>query len=197
MPNDSDQNALALSCMSLVRWIVRGYKRRLPAHVEQEELEGAGYFALVKAAQSFKPGRAPFPIYASICIRREIMKYLRKQDIVSKAKRAKLRETGRKGPEVLRLDSMICDDEGNLCTLEQTLPACQPRPDEEAERNDFWDNMVEDLTDTERRVILMYYRDTMNVEIVAAVLGYTRAGINLIRQRALRYLFSQGRQKFA
>jgi RNA polymerase sigma factor for flagellar operon FliA len=66
--------------------------RRLPAHVQREDLASAGALALVQAARSFDPDRGvPFTNYAAMRIRGAIIDELRSADWMTRGARQKTR----------------------------------------------------------------------------------------------------------
>lgn len=87
------QEALLLEHVPLVRRIARSLHERLPAHVELEELVGAGMLGLVDAAMKFSEDRSvQFQTYAQLRIRGAILDALRSLDWGPRALRRKGRE---------------------------------------------------------------------------------------------------------
>ncbi|MHB1946992.1 MAG: sigma-70 family RNA polymerase sigma factor [Gammaproteobacteria bacterium] len=74
-----------LDHQALVRKIALYIKRRLPSHIELDDLLQAGLVGLLEAREHFKPGSgATFVTFASIRIRGAIIDYLRKNSWVSR-----------------------------------------------------------------------------------------------------------------
>lgn len=74
-----------LDHQSLVRKIALYIKRRLPSHIELDDLLQAGLVGLLEAREHFKPGAgASFATFASIRIRGAIIDSLRKNSWVSR-----------------------------------------------------------------------------------------------------------------
>lgn len=78
--------------MHLVAITARRAAGGLPAHIEREDLEGAGYTALVEAADRFNPELgATFSSYAITRIRGAMLEYLRRDDWVPRLERQRER----------------------------------------------------------------------------------------------------------
>lgn len=71
--------------IDLVSVIVRDFARRIPSHVQRNDLTSAGNLALVQAAQAFDPSRGiPFDRYAARRIRGALVDELRSYDWASR-----------------------------------------------------------------------------------------------------------------
>jgi RNA polymerase sigma factor FliA len=78
--------------LPLVRSIVERMKRKLPNHVETEDLYSIGVTALVAAARNYHPSQErTFAAYAAIRISGAILDELRRTDWMSRASRSKAR----------------------------------------------------------------------------------------------------------
>lgn len=78
--------------LAIVGYLVNEISMRLPAHVDRDDLTGAGLVGLVQAAASFDHGRGvPFSRYASVRIRGAIVDELRSRDWVSRSVRSRSR----------------------------------------------------------------------------------------------------------
>jgi RNA polymerase sigma factor FliA len=79
----------------LVRWVVYRMKQKLPKSVEADELHSIGLTGLVAAAQRYQPSREKgFASYAATRIRGAILDELRRQDPMTRCKRAKAKRLG-------------------------------------------------------------------------------------------------------
>ena len=79
--------------LHVVKMIARQMKRALPAQVDVEDLESAGYFGLIDAAKRYDPGRkTKFETFASIRIRGAILDELRRLDWVPRLVRQRKEE---------------------------------------------------------------------------------------------------------
>lgn len=88
-----EQDALIQESLPIVGHEVSYMLRRVPGHVQKEDLVSAGTLALVQAARSFDPDRGvPFVSYASIRIRGAITDELRAMDWVSRDTRHRLKK---------------------------------------------------------------------------------------------------------
>jgi RNA polymerase sigma factor for flagellar operon FliA len=87
---------LVRQTMPLVGYIVTELLTRLPAHVRREDLESAGYEALVRCAKSYDPSvGTSFAQYARIRVRGAVVDELRSADWASRGtRRAERRITG-------------------------------------------------------------------------------------------------------
>src|ERR1700748_2684762 len=74
--------------MALVRQIAASVARRLPSHVDRDELVGLGTLGWAEARQRFAPSRgAPFAGFAAARIRGAILDGLRRADTLSRGDR--------------------------------------------------------------------------------------------------------------
>ena len=88
-----DVTRLIEQTMPLVGHLVREASYRLPAHVDRDDLVGAGLAALVRAARSYDAAHGTsFPQYATIRIRGAILDELRRTDWASRSVRRRARE---------------------------------------------------------------------------------------------------------
>ncbi len=79
---------LVRSAMPLVGYVVTELLARLPAHVRRDDLESAGYEALVRSARSYDPSvGTTFTQYARIRVRGAIVDELRSGDWASRGTR--------------------------------------------------------------------------------------------------------------
>lgn len=103
----ADRDAMIVAHIPLVRMIASRICRRLPSHVESEELTSVGLLGLIDAVDRFDAARGtPFKAYAEIRVRGAIIDSLRQSDwvpLVVRRKRARIERTR----EALR--------EGNKC----------------------------------------------------------------------------------
>ena len=81
---------LLKSHLPLVRSIVERMRRKLPSHVETEDLYSVGVTGLVAAARNCRPSReGTFAAYAATRIRGAILDELRRSDWMTRATRSK------------------------------------------------------------------------------------------------------------
>jgi RNA polymerase sigma factor for flagellar operon FliA len=91
-PHDTHHD-IVVEAMPLVGHIVRGALARVPRHVDDEDLVGAGLAALVAAAHAFDASRgASFQTYATNRIRGAVIDELRRCDWASRSVRRRARD---------------------------------------------------------------------------------------------------------
>lgn len=79
--------------LSLVGYLVSERLRKVPAHVNRDDLVSAGMLALVLSAQAYEEGRGvPFPRFAAIRIRGALIDELRGMDWATRSVRGRARE---------------------------------------------------------------------------------------------------------
>jgi RNA polymerase sigma factor for flagellar operon FliA len=89
----AEEDALVRQHLPLVGYAVSDLCRRLPAHVQRDDLISAGMAALAMAAQSFQEERGvPFGRYASRRISGALLDELRSHDWASRSVRRRARE---------------------------------------------------------------------------------------------------------
>lgn len=91
------QNVLTAEALEsfrpLVKKVVLGMARRLPAHVDREDLLSVGMYGLVSAAQRYDASQGhTFEAYAVLRIRGAVLDELRRLDCLPRSARAKARE---------------------------------------------------------------------------------------------------------
>lgn len=91
--NRIEQDELITQHLPIVGYQVSEMIRRVPSHVQRDELAAAGSLALVQAARSFDPERGvPFARYASVRVRGAIIDELRGMDWATRGARRRARE---------------------------------------------------------------------------------------------------------
>lgn len=95
-----DRDKLILDHVPLLKHIVGRMALDLPNSVDRDDLQGFGMIGLIKAADSWEPGRGlKFSTYAYTKVRGAILDELRRQDFLPRGRREKVRE----------LDGVIAD----------------------------------------------------------------------------------------
>jgi len=92
------REAVLLEYYTVVRIIARRLARRLPTHIDREELTQEGMIGLMDAQERYDPSLGvPFKAYAETRIRGSMVDWLRKQDVVPRSVRRKAHriESGR------------------------------------------------------------------------------------------------------
>lgn len=89
----TEEETLVRQHLPLVSYAVNELSRRLPAHVQRDDLTSAGMAALAMAARSFEEGRGvPFGRYAARRIQGALLDELRSRDWASRSVRRRARE---------------------------------------------------------------------------------------------------------
>lgn len=89
----ADVAQLVKDNLSLVGCLVSERLRKVPAHVNRDDLMSAGMLALVLSAQAYEAGRGvPFPRFAAIRIRGALIDELRGMDWATRSVRGRARE---------------------------------------------------------------------------------------------------------
>lgn len=151
-------------------YLVPATRRRVvpkpPWRVPAEDLEGAGYLALVKAADRFDPARGvKFSMFAIAMIRGALLEFLRQEDWAPRSER----DRQKRGEPALIYELIsweylvyggdICDADDRLLVLD-TLADPSPGPEERAmesiEAELLWQE-VGSLPSDERACLREYY----------------------------------------
>ena len=87
------RNAIVSAYTSVARKIARQVKKKVPGHIDEEELFSSGVVGLIQAVEKFDPARNDnFPSYAQLRIRGAIIDGFRDTDWVSRSHRELLKE---------------------------------------------------------------------------------------------------------
>jgi RNA polymerase sigma factor for flagellar operon FliA len=98
-PKTSNREQQILQYYPLVEQIAYRLKRRVPAHIDFEELRSVGLIGLIEALDRYDHSKGvPFRAYAEIRVNGAMLDYLRKEDWVPRSirKQMKLLEQGHK-----------------------------------------------------------------------------------------------------
>lgn len=91
--DEKEREKLIIDNLPVVGYQVSDLLRRVPSHVQREDLAAAGSLALVQASQSFDPSRGvPFSSYAAIRVKGAMMDELRSMDWASRGARKRAKE---------------------------------------------------------------------------------------------------------
>ncbi len=169
-----------------LRLVAHVTKKYYAATTAQDDLISIGTIGLIKAVDTFDPGRASkFSSYASRCIENEL--------------RMELRRTRREGVQI-SLQEPLEGSEGQL-TLADTLPDptvmeddCERRADAARLRR-----LLQTLPPREAEVLTCRYglngRPPQTQQEVAAQLGISRSYISRIEKRAMERLSSRWKKE--
>ena len=88
-----DREKLILDHVPLLKHIVGRMALDMPSSVDREDLQGFGMIGLIRAADSWEPGRGlKFSTYAYTKVRGAILDELRRQDFLPRGRRERVRE---------------------------------------------------------------------------------------------------------
>lgn len=120
----TERDKLILAHTHLVPKTVKRLVPKVPARIEREDLEGAGYLGLVEAADRWDPARGTaFRTLAIAWIRGAVWEYLRAEDWAPRSVREKERRGEEEVLELVSLsDVLVNDGEGSPITVAEAVP---------------------------------------------------------------------------
>lgn len=185
----TDRDQLIEQHQHLVLVTIKRMLPKVPIAIDTEDLKGAGYVALVQAADGFDAARGvKFQTWAISKIRGAVLEYLRQEDWVPRSVRAKQR----RGDEVVivRQVSLEAEREGEEgSALLDRLASEDPRPDQSAQQS-FEQNRIRSLIRwlpaTERAVCNLRYQEGMARDVIAQAHGLPESRVRQIEQRGLK-----------
>lgn len=136
-----------------------------PVRIDPEDLEGAGYLALIQAVDRFDPARGvKFTSYAIGKIRGAMLEHLRREDWAPRS----VRDAERRGQPVRILELWSLEDllyidyeePGNSLRIGTSLLDPDPGPEERVVKQleqEEWHDRVASLPDEEREVLWRLY----------------------------------------
>lgn len=184
--------ALAEQYAYLVPATVKRNFTRVPPRIERDDLIGAGYLGLMKAARAFDPGRGvAFRTLAITYIRWQILEYLREEDWVPRSVRQRQRQGEAALIELVSLEHLLfAADEigpGQPLGLGDTLPAPAPGPEArvlEGEERRAVGRAIGRLPARERTVLLGYYFTEQSQTQLGRRIGRTESRVYQLLQSA-------------
>jgi RNA polymerase sigma factor for flagellar operon FliA len=173
--------------MALVRQIAASVARRLPSHIDRDELVGLGTLGWAEARVRFDKSRGvPFAGFAAARIRGAILDGLRRADTLSRGDRRRAQQTNEPTlPRIINDPAEVeaamdrANDESDI----SDVLAQQEMVDELREA-------LEQLPERERYVLLRHFFDDVPMRIVGAELGVTESRISQIVSAAVERLRS-------
>jgi RNA polymerase sigma factor FliA len=168
---------------ALVRYVARSMKRRLPSHIELDELVQVGMVGLVRAAARFDSTReCSFETYARKLIYGAILDELRNSEGYRR----------NHGPACLvPLDAPLFLKDGEQVMFADIVPSRDASPEETATHSQLrrhLEKAMEALEHKERQVIQLYFFQGIQSRDIAPMLGLSEGRIWQIRKRALARL---------
>ena len=171
--------------MALVRQIAASVARRLPSHVDRDELVGLGTLGWAEARQRFDASRGvPFAGFAAARIRGAILDGLRRADTLSRGDRRRAqRDSAPALPRIVSDSAEVeaamdrsCDDGDVSDVLAQQ------------EMVDELRIAMTKLPERERLVLLRHFFDDVPMRVIGAELGVTESRVSQIATAAVEKL---------
>jgi RNA polymerase sigma factor FliA len=182
IPELPAQPSDAESDMVLVRQIAGALVRRLPAHVELNELIALGALGVVEARRRYDGQRGvPFAAFAAMRIRGAMLDGLRSEDLVSRSERSRIRagECSASMTEVELQDEMT---ESQHEAVDERLA----RLGEIAELR----RMLPKLSEREQLVLQRHFFEELPLKVIGEQLGVTESRVCQIVSAAVSRLRS-------
>ncbi|WP_457641156.1 sigma-70 family RNA polymerase sigma factor [Persephonella sp.] len=196
-----NKEQIVLENLSLVKKVAGKIYHRLPkGEIEFDDLVNTGIIGLMKAIDRYDKEKAKFSTYAYIKIRGEILDYLRSLDIVPRTVRDKIKKektSEAEEPLPLSTSAVMVSIEKALSTKDEsfkivdTLVSKRETPEEEVIKEDLRDKLVEvvnRLSEKEKRVLQMLYFEELDFKTVAAELNISVSRVSQIKSEALKKL---------
>lgn len=187
-----DKNAethLFVSHVHIVERTAHRIYRRLPRHIQLEDLRAAGFEGLWKAIRSFSPEKGvPFEAYATMRVRGHIIDELRNTDELSRRHRGQVKKAQTAYGEQLMFTSISLDSDDRMEWIVDDS-ALHPedaavRASEVAELN----RAITRLSHQEQLVLAMVFVEGLNLTETAEVLDLSRSRVSSIYSGALKSL---------
>ncbi|MEM6733929.1 MAG: FliA/WhiG family RNA polymerase sigma factor [Myxococcota bacterium] len=198
--------------LPLVEKIARGFLRRMPSHVQAEELVSAGMVGLLEAAHRYDPGRGiRFDKFASSRVRGAILDELRRRDLMARDARteekklqqaiARLTSKLNREPEEeeiaaeLEIDVLELRDRFEKLTPVQTVGLSEylePQskdgsPSENLSRVELVEaitSALEQLKPRHQQVLTLYYYEELTLKDIGTILDVTESRVSQILTEA-------------
>ena len=215
---------LVVSHLPMVRHILGKMTAQFPPGVDLENLESAGVFGLVEAASNFDAGRkVAFKTYAYLRIRGAILDELRRNcplpqqmlEAVARVKRAYRDLPPPVSVEALAGATGMTTDEVADCLAAVRLtrmtswgPEAEPlatrlddgnrpeQPLEFAETKELLKLALDSLSERERTVVTLYFREDLRLKEISAVVNLSESRVSRVLNGALfrmgEYLRARG-----
>jgi RNA polymerase sigma factor FliA len=206
--HDRPASSDAVVYLPLVRRIARRLGRRLPGHVDDEDLAGAGTVGLLEAMKRYEPDRqVTFRAYAEFRIKGAILDELRRRDLMARDARTESKAIER-GIAKLHLElgrppeeEEIADALGvSLSTLHERLTRLAPVQitdfNEQLHRGAGGDSALDavlrhELTDRlaaaigllnerQQQILYLYYQESLTLKAIGAVLAVSESRVSQI-----------------
>ena len=190
-----DRNALVVAYLPLVQRIAIKVHRSMPGQplYDVEALTNSGVPGLLRAIDGFDPGRGLlFATYAALPIQGAMLDEIRRHDWVPRLERARRRKGLAEAPRLFVAFHIETNDEGVELAYGQSFPDEGPGPEHFQAIEDFWREQLRGLTQTERLILLMYYRDGLTMKEIGSNLQLSESRISQMTSAMLRRLRNRG-----
>jgi RNA polymerase sigma factor FliA len=213
-----------LDSLLLVKYVVGRLALDLPPSLDREDLASWGTMGLMRAVETYDATRGvAFSTHAYIQIRGAILDELRRQDVLPRTRRDRLRavretrstleQTLGRPPypeELAEATGLSLDDLDEVLLSEHTTSVLSlsdghddagigailrsdesDDPSEIADANDMRDRLalaIGRLPEVERRVVTLYYAESLLLKEIGEVLGFSESRASQIHARALERL---------
>lgn len=169
---NKEQEELIINNQGLVHHIVNQFNPQ--NQMEHDDYASEGMYGLIKAARTYdKSKKAKFSTYASMCIKNEILMYLRKN---------------KKNKFTCSLDMALSEDEnGNTLTVGAIIGDTSSF--DEYDNNEFFinaTNIVLNYLKNKERTVILYRMGDFTQRTIAKMLGISQSYISRIEKKARR-----------
>ena len=162
----AERNDLIIDHLPLADKLAWCKKKKVPYHVDVDELKSAAYFGLVDAASRFNPKYPSFSGYAAIRITGAIGDFLRELGWGSKC----------------QYNVMLCGDDS---PLESWVVS---KSDDDLA---IFKEIIKNLSESEQRVLFWYYGDNYYMREIGEMMGVSESRISQIILRCKTLLKKQ------
>jgi RNA polymerase sigma factor (sigma-70 family) len=180
--------------IDLVRQTAQRMKATVPSIVEIDDLIGAGYLGLCKAAKLYRAARgASFATYATKRVWGSMVDWLRKMDHIPRVTRIRAKRDGTDHmlPTVVHLytrsdrRATFGEPDDNAGLLVSILPARNGCPVTHASNRE-WPAVFHGLSATQRTIIELKYRMGLTMSQIGMKLGLSKGRISQIHTHVLK-----------
>lgn len=190
-----DRNALVVAYLPLVQGIAARLHRSMPHQslYDVEALTNAGVPGLLRAIDSFQPERGIlFATFSALHIQGAMLDEVRRHDWVPRLERSRHRKGLAEAPRSFVAFQIEVNDRGEETAYGQSFPDEGPGPDHFQAIEDFWREQLRGLTQTERLILLLYFRDGCTMKQIGEQLRLSESRISQMTSAMLRRLRSRG-----
>lgn len=186
--NPAVREQLVLVYTPLVTGIAGRVARRLPPHVDRQDLVSSGMIGLLAAVDGYDPERAnEFSAYAAPRIFGAMIDWLRKTDSLTRTARQQGDDV-----QVLSLDQSVqtaaSDPEQRPSLAETIVDDHVPDPQESVVDQETVRTALGALPPREREVVVLHHFADLSMAVLADLAGVTPRRISAIHSKAIAHL---------